>query len=67
MQHAQLQKVKVGAAIHLALDGFETINMTLNQAITPPILEGGRNCRILLAQADSKAAQFWDAMLFRLG
>jgi hypothetical protein len=67
MQHEPLQKVKVGAAIHLTLDRFETINLALDRAITPPILEGGRDRRILLAQADSKAAQFWDAIPFRPG
>jgi len=67
MQHAPLQEVKVGTAIHLPLNRFETINMALDRAMTPPIPEGSRDRRILLAQADGKAAQFWDAILFRPG
>ena len=67
MQHALLQKGKVRAAIHLPLDRFEAINMALDRAITPPILEGSRDRRILLAQADGKAAQFWDGIPFRPG
>jgi hypothetical protein len=64
MQHAPLQKVKVGAAIHLPFDHFEAIHMTLNRPITPPILEGCHYRRILLAQVHDKAAQFWNAIPF---
>ena len=67
MQHALLQKVKVSTAIHLPLDRFEAINMAFDRAITPPIPESGRDRRILLAQADGKAAQFWDGIPFRPG
>ena len=67
MQDALLQKIKVSTAIHLPFDRFEAINMALDRAITPPILEGSRDRRILLAQADGKAAQFWDDMPFHPG
>jgi hypothetical protein len=67
MQHAQLQEVKVSASIHLPLDGFETIDMAFDRSITPPILESSYYRRILLAQADGKAAEFWDAVSFRPG
>ena len=66
MKHAQLQEVKGGAAIHLPLDGFKTVDLSRDRSITPRILEGCRYSRILLAQADGKAAQFWDAIPFRL-
>jgi hypothetical protein len=66
MKHAKLQEVKVGASIHLPLDCFETVDMSLDRSITPGILEGSCYSRILLTQAYSKAAQFWDAISFRL-
>jgi hypothetical protein len=34
MKHAKLQEVKVGASIHLPLDWFEMVDMSLDRSIT---------------------------------
>src|SRR5205807_9303965 len=48
---------------HLALDGLETIDLTLHLAVTPWGLDGRQDSREVLLQTESKTYQRSDATL----
>jgi len=50
MQNAQPEEVELGAAIHVALDNLQAIDMPFNRAVTPLKFQGSTDSAIVLAQ-----------------
>ena len=61
MQHLLAQQIKLGAAIHLALEQLEAIHLPFDLARTPRLAQCGTNADIFLGEALGKRLEFWDA------
>jgi hypothetical protein len=67
MQHAQLQQVEVGPAVHLSLDHFEPVDLSFELAIVAGERQSCLHCIMIFLHALSEAAQRRDATLCGCG
>src|SRR5262245_15696580 len=58
VQHSPPEQVKAGAAIHLPLDRFQTVNRSFHRAIAPRFTQGCLHGGLVLPQGDGKVPYF---------
>ncbi len=58
VEHALAEEIDLGAAVHLALEQFEAIDLTFNLPLTPVIAQGRAHSGLVPAQATREANEF---------
>src|SRR5215471_1814974 len=57
LEEAPAEQLKAGAAVHLALQRLQPVDLALDLAIAPPQRQGGPHSRFVLHQARREATQ----------